>query len=438
MSAAVQTRPLPSVDPDSDRGPRRIVMAMVAVMLTFVVVALVWGAFAQLDVAVHARGAVTPPRRVQEVQSLEGGIVREMLVAEGQKVKKGQVLVRLDTAQYAASLGESQQNRLAALAGRARVDALLGGGTPQFDPLVQQQAPELVAKEMTLWRDAQRTQLAGVSAAREAAERRRGELAEGVARIASLEDAAKVSEESFTIEEKLFREGAGARADYLSAKQRLLSVRTELDSLRKSLPRLKAGVAEAQAAASEVEARTRSQWGTQRAEFDARANALASTERGQQDRVDRRDIASPVDGVVNRIKVPTVGGVAPPGSMIMEIVPDDADIVFTVRTKPADIGFIRIGQDANINVLAYDAATYGRIGAKVTRVGADALVDERGEAYFEVQLASDKGQLLSHGKVLPITPGMPVDVGVLTGQRSVLQYLFKPVLRGVQGALQER
>lgn len=437
-SAAVQVRPLPSVDPDSDAGPRRIIMAMVGLMLAFVLVALVWAAFGQLDVAVQARGAVTPPRRVQEVQSLEGGIVLEMLAAEGQKVKKGQVLVRLDTAQYAASLGESQQNRLAALAGRARMDALLSGTQPQFDPLLQAQAPDVVAKELALWRDGQRSFAAGVSAAREGALRRRGELAETQARIQSLEAAVRVSEESYGIEEKLYREGAGSRADFLGAKQRLLSARTELDGLRKSLPRLKAGVAEAQSTADEVEARARAQWGTQRAEFDTKVNALASTEAGQQDRVNRRDIASPVDGVVNKIKVPTVGGVAAPGAPIMEIVPDDRDVVFSVRTKPADIGFIRIGQAAHINVLAYDAATYGRLDAKVIRVGADALTDERGETYFEVQLASDKSQLLAHGKPLPITPGMPVDVGILTGQRSVLQYLFKPVLRGVQGALQER
>jgi adhesin transport system membrane fusion protein len=120
------------------------------------------------------------------------------------------------------------------------------------------------------------------------------------------------------------------------------------------------------------------------------------------------------------------------------VVPDEPNLLMTVRVKPADIGFIHAGQKAHVRVLAYDAATYGKMDAQVVRVGADAVVDDRGESYFEVQLTAARDQLRLQGKPLPITPGMPVDVGILTGERSVMQYLLKPVLRGVQRALQER
>jgi adhesin transport system membrane fusion protein len=142
--------------------------------------------------------------------------------------------------------------------------------------------------------------------------------------------------------------------------------------------------------------------------------------------------------VVNRVLVTTLGGVAAPGKPIIEVVPDESELLMNLRVKPADIGFIRVGQPAHVRVLAYDAATFGKMEASVSRVGADAVVDEKGEAYFEVQLKAARDQLKQHGKPLAITPGMPIDAGVLTGRRSVMQYMLKPVLRGIQGAMQER
>ncbi|WP_317202686.1 HlyD family type I secretion periplasmic adaptor subunit [Janthinobacterium sp.] len=438
MSMLNHARALPAADPDPEREPQRIIMRMMALIAAVVVLTLAWATFAELDVSVNGRGSITPPSRLQEVQSLEGGIVREMLARPGQQVRRGDVLVRLDTAQYEANLGASRQNRLAALAGRARLDALLAGGAPQFDAAWRREAPELIEKETQLWRDGQREHAAAGAAGREGVLRRRSELAEARGRIVQLEAGVKLGAESLAIEERLYKEGAGSRGDYLSAQQRLLQQRTELEGLRSSLPRLDATLAEAQASASETDARMRAQWGAQRSEYETKAGALASTVAGQQDQVTRRDITAPVDGVVNRVLVPTVGGVAAPGKAILEIVPADSEVVISVHVKPADIGFIHVGQSASASVLAYDATTYGRLKAQVTRVGADAIPDERNEPYFEVQLSTDRRQLLTHGRVLPITPGMPVDVGILTGKRSVMQYIFKPVLRGLQSSLQER
>lgn len=440
MSAgdSMAMRALPQAPHDPDTGPRRTVVAMVVVMALFIVVALTWATVAELDVAVPAHGAVVPPSRLQEVQSLDGGIVEQMLVAAGDRVTKGQLLARLDTAQAKANEGESRQHWLAALAGRARVDALLGGGAPRFDPAWRAEAPELIAKETQLWRDGLAEYQSTQAVAREGVQRRRGELAEAQGRIQSLTDAVRVGEESFAIEERLFRQGAGARADYLAAQQKVMSQRAELESLQQSLPRLQAGLAEAQAQVVEAGAKARAQWGAQRSEFETKAAALAATLGGQQDKVARRELLSPVDGTVNRVLVATLGGVAQPGKAVLEVVPDEARLLMNVRIKPADVGFIRPGQEAHVRVLAYDTSTHGKMDAKVERVGADAVVDEKGEPYFEVQLSAARDQMKLHGKPLPITPGMPVDVGILTGRRSVMQYLLKPVLRGVQGALQER
>lgn len=423
---------------DPDEGPSRLALGVVATLVAFIVAAVVWASLADLDVATQARGAVVPPSRVQELQSLEGGIVEELLVAPGSRVRRGQVLARLDTAQSEADLGENRQQQLGALAARARYDALLSGGEPRFDPAWRREAPELIAKETQLWRDALRELQGSQAATRGGVQRRRGELAEAEGRIANLQASIQVAEEAFAIEERLFKEGAGARADYLNAQQRLLQQRTELAALRQSLPRLQAGIAEAQAQATETESRMRAQWGAQRSEAETRAAALTASQGAKRDRAARRELVSPMDGVVNRVLVNTRGGVAAPGKPILEIVPDEAHLLITVRVKPSDIGFVHVGQKAHVRVLSYDAATHGQMDAQVDRVGADAVLDEKGEAYFEVQLTAARDQIKLHGQPLPINPGMPVDVGILTGQRSVLQYLLKPVLRGVQGALQER
>jgi len=361
-----------------------------------------------------------------------------MLVKAGDPVKKGQLLARLDTAQITADLGESRQQRLGVLSARTRYEALLSGTAPQFDANLRRDAPDLVEKETQLWRDALREYQSNGRAAREAVQRRRGELAEAQARIELLQGSVKVAEESFAIEERLFKEGAGARADFLSAQQRLLGQKAELDGLRQSLPRLTAGLAEAQATAMEADSKARAQWGAQRSDLETKAASLNSTLSGREDKLTRRELFSPVDGVVNRVLVMTLGGVAQPGKPIIEVVPNESDLLMNVRIKPADIGFIRVGQDAHVRVLAYDSASYGKMAASVARVGADAVLDEKGEPYFEVQLKAARDQLKLHGKPLAITPGMPLDVGVLTGRRSVMQYMLKPVLRGIQGALQER
>ena len=438
MSAGLSSRDGNAASHDPDEGPRKTIMVMVLVMFLFLATALAWSLIAELDVAVNARGSVVPPSRIQEVQSLDGGIVQEMLVTAGQTVKKGQLLARLDSAQVNADLGESRQQRLGALASRARVEALLSGTAPRFEDAWRLEAPELVMKETQLWRDALREYQSNGRVTRETIQRKRGELAEAQARIGQLQGAVKVGEESFAIEERLFKEGAGARADYLSAQQRLLSQKSELDSLKQSLPRLLAGLAEAEAASAEANSKARAQWGAQRSEYETKAASLNSTLSGREDRVARREVLSPVDGVVNRVLVTTLGGVAAPGKPIIEVVPDESELLMNVRVKPADIGFIRVGQQAHVRVLAYDAATFGKMEAGVSRVGADAVLDEKGEAYFEVQLRAARDQLQQHGKPLAITPGMPIDVGVLTGRRSVMQYMLKPVLRGVQGAMQER
>lgn len=424
--------------PDPDRGPRHAAQVMVLLLVLFGVVAIIWAIVGTVDVSVSARGKIVAPSSVQEVQSLEGGIVRELAVQAGQRVTTGQVLVRLDTAQYQAELGEGRQNWLAAVAALARIDALLSGTTPQFTPELQTEAPALVQQETRQWQDAQREYAAALRGSQDQISREAASLQEARARIQGLEPAVKLAQEALAIEEGLFKQGAGARADYLNAQQRLLSQKADLDALRQSLPRLEASLALARSQSQEVAARMRAQWGAQRTELQAKAASFGNQLKTREDRAARRELTAPIDGIVNRVLIPTKGGVARAGETILEIVPAEAAPRILVKVKPDDIGFIHPGQRAAVRIMSYDSSVYGKLHAEVERVGADALVDDQHQPYFEVTLRSEPGALRHQGKALPLTPGMTTEASILTGKRTVMQYLLKPLLKSFDMALQER
>ena len=422
---------------DLDATPRRLIFVMLALFALFLAVALGWMALAHVDVAVNARGAVIAPSRLQEVASLEGGIVHRVLVKAGERVKRGQPLVELNRAQYDADLGESVEGRRSLHAARIRYDALLSGGTPSFAAM-EAEAPVLVREERRLWQDAQREYQSSLTAGAEGVRRREGELQEARSRIENLTASEASARESLQIEERLYKEGASARADYLAAQQRWLAQSGELTAQRESLARLAASLAEARAQASEMAARTRAQWGTQRTDIEGKLAALSTTLKGREDRLARRDLVSPLDGVVNRVVIGTQGGVVQAGAPILEIVPHDDALRISARVKPADIGFIHVRQLAAVRVAAFDSAIYGKLDAVVERVGADVLLDENKQPYFEVEMASARNHLEHDGKQLALSPGMTVDASILTGQRTVMQYLLKPVLKTLGAALQER
>jgi adhesin transport system membrane fusion protein len=424
--------------PDPDRGPRRAARITVLLIIAFALVAIAWALVGTVDVSVSARGRIVAPSSVQQVQSLEGGIVRELLVQAGQRVKTGQVLVRLDTTQYQAELGEGRQNWLAALAALARLDALLTSQSPQFPPEVVNEAPALVQQETHLWQDAQHEYSAALHGGQDQISKEAATLQEARARMQSLEPAVKLAQESLAIEEGLYKQGAGAKADYLNAQQRLLSQKADLDALRQSLPRLEASVALARSQSTEQAARMRSQWGAQRTELQAKSSSYANQLKTREDRAARRELTAPIDGIVNRVLVPTRGGVATAGETILEIVPAEAAPRILAKVKPDDIGFIHPGQRAAVRIMSYDSSVYGKLMAEVERVGADALTDDQHQPYFEVTLRSEQSALVHDGKALPLTPGMTTEASILTGKRTVMQYLLKPILKSFDMALQER
>ena len=430
------------INADLDRGPHLAARALVGLLAGFLLLGLVWMSIAKLDISVHAMGQVTPSSKVQLIQSLEGGIVRELTVHEGQSVHQGDLLAYIENLQYAAEQGEDQHNLWATQAAITRLDAELAGQAPVFSVALETQVPETVAKERNLWTTREKERNDALQTAFRQLAQRQQELVEVRARMTSLAALLASSRESLAMEEKLGDQGAGSRADYLRAQQEVTRVEGDLEAARTSMPRLAAAVEEGRSRAAEVVSHARAESSRERSKLEAEAATLTAKLTGSNDRVARRELRSPMDGVVNRLLINTVGGVAKPGETIMELVPVQDTLLITARAKPADIAFIRPGQAAIIGITAYDSSIFGRLDGKVLRVGADAIPDAKAQAeqqlYFEVVLETERNYLGKPAERLTISPGMAADASIHTGKRTLLEYLLKPVIKTFDQALRER
>jgi adhesin transport system membrane fusion protein len=424
---------------DLDRGPRRAAMALVAVIALLLVFLFAWMALSKLDITVEASGKVVPSRRVQQIQSLEGGIVSELHVREGARIRKGELLMTLENKQFDASLGESRESFWGQRATLARLQAEVSGTTPAFPQDVQAHAPDLVRREMQLWTSRREEQSALMSGIRRQIEQRSQELDETHGRIRSLRQSLALAEQQLDIEEKLLSKGAGTRGAQLAAQQDVTRIQGDLRGAELAIPRVRAAIREAEAKLAETRAKFTALASAELNELQVRSAALSQKMTGDEDKVTRRTLRAPIEGIVNRLIVTTVGGVAKPGETLMEIIPIDDQMVIAVQVKPKDIAFLKPKQDAKIRVSAYDSSVYGAMDATVTRVGADAVLDPKQEnLYFEVQLATNRNYVGRPEERLQILPGMTVDAHITTGQRTILAYLFKPITKALSSALQER
>lgn len=428
-----------SLHPDLDRGPRRAAQVLVCSLAAFVLIAAIWMNFARLDISVQAVGKVIPSSRVQLIQSLEGGIVREIAVREGQTVKQGDLLAYVENLQYDAELGEDRQSRWATLAAITRLDAELAGRSPTFSDELRKQAPDLVAEQRALWSNRLRERDDALETARRQVAQRREELAEARARVESLARQLATAQENLAMEEKLHAQGAGAKADLLRARLEVARLSGDLDTARIAVPRIQAAIAEAQSRAAQVQSSYLAEASRERSELEAKAASLREKLTASTDRVARRELRAPADSVVNRLLISTVGGVAKAGETLMELVPLKDTLFITARVKPSDIAFIRPGQPAIVRISAYDSSIFGSLDGKVVRVGADAVLDERQEElFFEVTLETDRNYLGKPEERLSISPGMAAEASIHTGKRTLMEYLLKPVVKTFDKALRER
>jgi len=403
---------------------QKIVRASVVIVLLLIV----WAALAQVDEVTRGEGKVVPSSQLQVLQSLDGGVVSQILVKEGQVVEAGQLLLKIDETRATSGVRESEAQGFALRARQARLSAL-ADGTPFQPPTVANNDSEetrILQGEQALY-EAKRTELNTLlSINNQQLQQRQQELAEMRSRKASAERSLELGQQELTKTKPLLATGAVSEVDILRLEREVSRSRGDAEQASAQIARVQAAIGEAQRKIQETEIAFRNEARKELAEVVGKLNALNEGQVALSDKVAKSQVKSPVRGRVQRLLANTVGGVVQPGKDIVEIVPLDDQLVLEARMAPKDIAFIRPEQSAMVKFTAYDFSIYGGLEAKVENISPDTVIDEKGNAYYLVRVRTTRSNF---SEKLPIIPGMTAEVDVLTGHKSVLSYLLKPVLK---------
>ena len=409
-------------------GSRLIIVASAIGFALFVL----WAMLAQVDEVTSGQGKVIPSSKAQLIQAAEPATVQELMVRSGQRVRRGQLLARLDDTQSASELGQIQAETQALAARSAR---LSGEGTRTSTACTGADC----ADEAQLRQVRESALRSRISALNASAEQRRREASEAQATISSLQGSLALAQRQVAMLEPLAAKNIVPQTDLLDSRREVNDLQGRIAAAREQQSRAMAAVREAQAQASEADFSFRQEALNERSQIEAKLAVNQESLRGARGRLGRMELRSPVDGVVNDLQVTTIGGFVQAGQKVMEVIPMGDKLLVETRVMPKDIAFIKVGDKALVKITAYDFSTYGGLDGRVVQVSADSIYDEvEKQAYFNVIVETDKAYVESAGRRLPITPGMMTDTQIITGRKSILSYLLKPVLQARSDALRER
>lgn len=399
------------------------------------VVLVIWAWFAEVDEVTRGEGRVIPSKQVQVIQSLDGGIVSEILVKEGQTVLVDTPLIRIDETRAVSSLRENQAQYLAYLAKQSRLKSLAEGAAFNPPDEVRKEVPEIYDQEYALYLTSKEELQSAMEIAREQVVQREKELQEVQFKKEIAEKNHESAVKELAANRPLLASGAVSEIDILKLEREANKAKGDIDQARAQIGRIQSSIGEAKRKIFEVQQNFNSKIRTELNDVTARLNSLSEVSVSLKDKVKQSTLKSPVNGKVSRLFFNTVGGVIQPGKEVLEVVPTDDALILETKVQIKDIAFIRVMQPAVVKLTAYDYTIYGTLDAVVENISADSIVDEKGNAYYLVRVRTLKSKI---GEGLPIIPGMMAQVDIMTGKKTVLSYLLKPVLKAKSYAFSER
>ena len=410
---------------------KKLLYAILGIML----VCLLWAWFAKVDEVTRGEGRVIPSRQVQVIQSLDGGIVSEILIKEGDAVNVGTPLIKIDQTRAVSSLRENQTQYLSLQAKQARLKALAEGTAFNPPADVKKDNLQVYEQELALY-NASREELDSiVNIARDQMEQREKELVEVQFKKELAEKTYESASKELAANKPLLASGAVSDIDILKLEREVARAKGEIDQSKAQISRIQIGISESKRKIIESEQGFRSKVRTELNDNTAKLNSLGESSVTLNDKVKQSTLKSPVNGKVSRLFFNTVGGVIQPGKEVLEVVPTGDALVIETKVQIRDIAFLRPNQPAVVKLTAYDYTIYGTLDAVVDSIAPNSIVDEKGNAYYLVRVHTVQTSL---GKGLPIIPGMVAQVDILTGKKTILSYLLKPVLKAKSYAFSER
>lgn len=397
----------------------------------FLLAFFAWAKLSSVDVIVRTEGRIVPAGKSQIVQHLEGGIVRKILIQEGEVVKAGQALMELSDIQARSNL-EQGKSKSASLTGReARLLAeATAGANINFPKGLMDD--EVRLSEMAAFQARRARVVEEVRVLRDQTAQKRGEILEAESRRKNLHAEIEVAKQQYRVIEGLNKDNAASRLELLDSQSRVQRLSSQIAEAEAAIPRLKASMAEAESRVSEVWARYRAEASAELTQVRAELEKSDLEINTNVDRLERNQVRAPVSGFINRLAISTVGGVVKPGEVLMEITPDDKGVLIEARAKPNDRANLRNGLPARVRIGAYDYATYGTLEGVVLEVSADTLLDERQERYYRVIVKANAEQ-----QKMKTLPGMTAVADIVVGKRTILSYLLSPLLKFRDGAFRD-
>jgi len=405
----------------------------------FCLIFLVWAHFAKLEEVTRGDARVVPSSKIQVVQNLEGGILAELAVHDGQIVQKGHVLLRIANTSAESQYRDSRTQYLTLEAMIARLKAEIADKTPQFPQEVLTEAPTVAHSEQALY-DSQLDQFkSNIAVLNDQLVQKQQEIAGLQSKQQTLSRSLDLAKQERDMTAPLVANGAASKLELVKLERGLTDLQGQIDDVKISIPQAEAARNEAQKRIQE-NATFHSDAQAELNKHTAELAALSQQIFAQHDRVTRTEVRSPVRGTIKDVKVTTIGEVIKPGEDLVEIVPLEDTLLVEAKVRPADVAFLHPGQPAMVKITAYDFSIYGGLKAQVEDISADTIKDDtpNGGTFFRVTLRTEKNSLDKGDKPLPIIPGMTASAEILTGQKSVLDYLLKPLLKARDEALHER
>lgn len=422
--------------------PPAIARITVVLIIGLIVGFVVWASYAVVDELARGDGKVIPVSKTQIIQSSESGVVQEIAVSLGERVSKGQLLIRLDDTTTTSSLEETQARIQAYRAQVARLDIEISdirGGQFVCPEEVLQSNPNTCLNEMELL-EARRENFNKkyqVLAVRK--QQQIDDLNRATARADGLVQLAAVLNKEREKIAPLVARKLHSELNLIQLDRQIVEQDVEIKTVQQEIPLIRSSIEEAELQLEEHDLQFRQEARRERNEILAEIAVLTATIKGASDRVRRTDIRSPVEGEVNTLEVNTIGAFVQPGTAVAGIVPTTETLLVEARISPKDIAFIQPGQEATVKLTAYDFSIFGGIKGTVSNVSADSIVDqETGETYYNVRIKTEQNQIGKDGEQYDIRIGMVASVDILTGRKTVLEYLLKPIIKARSEALTER
>jgi len=404
-------------------------------IMIFTVVFLVWASLSEVDESVHGQGNVVPSGQTKIIQHLEGGIIQEIYIKEGEVVKKDQSLFKLSQAFFLSDKQEKEIELSSLYAEEARLQAEIDEKeSVTFDKSYKDEIPHIIKNELSVFEVNRRSFNEELSILKEGVSKKEFEIIEMTNKLFNLETELKIAKENVSIQEILVKKGASSRQMYLQELATKQNFITQSESLKNSIPIVKNELEEAQKKYENFKSKEHAKQLKELREIRISITKLLKRSQANRDREVRKTITSPVNGTVKEMYFHTIGGIVKPGDPVVEITPIGKSLIIVGQIKTSDRARVWIGQTVSVSISAFDFSRYGALDGTLIAISPDSFVDNKGVSYYEVKIKTGKASFSETELVLP---GMSADINILTGKKTIMEYILKPLKDIKKNALRE-